>query len=558
MTRLVEWSLRRPRRVAAGALVLLALAVVGVTQLGTSAEVRTLVGTGSDAYRAQRVVAERFGDEAIVVLIRQSARDIALTDDVERVLGLEACLSGRTPGEIDVPGGRSGPCGRLRALRPGKVLYGPGTFIATGAGVVNEQIQATLRRVQAGPAADRERVEAAARRAGQSRAQVAAAGREAERAFERETQELLQVAQEYGISAGGVSPTDPAFVTRFVFGPTPGAGPKELFRSVLPSADAGLIALRLRPDLTADERRRAVGLVEQAVRMPDFALTRGGDYVVSGSPVLVGAVAEELESALVVLLAVGVLAMAAVLALTFPERRRLRPLVLALGTVLLVFGGIGLLGVRVTLGTIATLPVLLGLAVDYGVQLHARVEESRRRGLEGADAVRDAVAGGGRPVLLAAAATLAGFAALFVAPTPLVRGFAAALLAGVALAVLASFTLGLVLHAGLRRRPRQQRGGDRPAPPGPGARIGTGPVVRRLVVAAHRHPRTVLAVGAVLAVAGLALGSDEPVETDLQRLVPADLPAVRDVRALERATGQSGELQVLVSGRGLAAPATLT
>ncbi|MEV4420509.1 MMPL family transporter [Patulibacter sp. NPDC049589] len=602
MTRLVEWSLRRPRRVAAAALLLLVLAVAGVAQLGTSAAVRTIVGTGSPEYRAQRVVAERFGDEAIVVLLRESARDLTLTGDLSKVLALEGCLGGRTPDSVALPGGADGPCEGLRRMRAAQVVYGPATFISTGATALNEQIAATVQRVQAGPGTEVQAAEDAATRAGRSKAQVAAAGRAAEQAFDRETAQLQQVAASYGLGIQGVTATDPSFVRRFVFGGSADGPPTELLRPVFPTADAGLIAMRLRPGLSDDDRRKAADLVRRAVGLKDFALTQGGDYVVSGSPVLVGAVADELESALLALLAAGVLVMAAVLALTFPERRRLWPLGLALGTVLVVFGAIGLLGIPVNLGTIATLPVLLGLAVDYGVQLHARVEESRRRGLTPDDAVRDAVARGGRPVLLAAGATLAGFLALLASPTPLVRGFALVLIAGVALAVGAAFTIGLVLHArpegagrpwGRRRASRAATAtagpsassvvpatdgaapagapaatapaeggpsGATPAvsaetPPGPG--IGTGPVVRRLVIGAHRRPRAVLGLGAVLAVAGIALGSGEPVETDLQRLVPGDLPALKDVRALERATGQSGEVQVLVRGRDLAAPKTL-
>lgn len=559
MTRLVEWSLRHPRRVAAASLLLLVLAVAGATGLRTSAAVSTLVGTGSPEYRAQREVARAFGDEAIVVLIRESARDITLSADAPKVLALEACLGGKVPKDVAVPGGKGGPCDRLRTLAPARVVYGPATFVASGAGLVNAQIQQAIARAQSGPAEARAAAEAAATRAGQTKAQVAAAGRGAEEQENREIGQLLQIAQEYGLGPAGVSASDPTFVGRFVFGGETATRPKELFRPVLPADGAGLIAMRLKAGLTDEQRQEAAALVREAVGMRDFALTRGGDYVVSGSPVLVGAVARELESALLALLAAGVLAMAAVLALTFPERRRLWPLGLALATVLLVFGGIGLLGIPVNLGTIATLPVLLGLAVDYGVQLHARVEESRRRGLDGADAVRDAVGRGGRPVLLAAGATLAGFLALVGSPTPLVRGFALVLFAGVALAVLAAFTLGLVLHARAGTgRARMRSGSPRSLPEAPLARgMGSGPVVRRLVTGAHRRPRTVLGVGTVLAVAGVVLGSAEPVETDLQRLVPRDLPALRDVRALERSTGQSGEVQVLVSGRSLARPGTL-
>ncbi|MGX6450075.1 hypothetical protein ACVU7I_18715, partial [Patulibacter sp. S7RM1-6] len=239
---------------------------------------------------------------------------------------------------------------------------------------------------------------AAARKRGADADAIATAGRRAAAKAQRELQARIagyaQLAQEFDISPTGVSATDTRFVQRLVFGGS-GSTPRAAFRAVLPTPDAGLVAMRLRPGLSDAQRQRAVALVRQAVALPDFRLTHGGTYVVSGSPVLVEAVADELEHALLALLAVGVLVMALVLALTFPERRRLRPLALALGTVAVVFGGMGVLGLPADLGTIATLPVLLGLAVDYGVQLHARVEESRRAGLAGAVAVRDAVARGG-------------------------------------------------------------------------------------------------------------------------------------------------------------------
>jgi predicted RND superfamily exporter protein len=87
--------------------------------------------------------------------------------------------------------------------------------------------------------------------------------------------------------------------------------------------------------------------------------------------------------------------------------------------------------------------------------------------------------------------------------------------------------------------------------------IGSGPVVRRLVSGAHARPWPVLVIGTLLAVVGVAVGSTEAVETDIQRLVPGDLPALRDARALEAATGQSGEVRILVRGSDLATPRTL-
>jgi hydrophobe/amphiphile efflux-3 (HAE3) family protein len=563
---LVDRCLRHPRGVGVLAVVVLALAVFGLTQLGTSAAVRTVVGTGSPAYGAERDAAERFGDETILVLVRQSAADIGLTADLETLATFEQCLAGTVPEDEPLPGGDDGPCAALAEAKPAEVVYGPGTFATTGVDAINAEISGTVADFLQRRSSARPDAEAAAKKAGKSPAQIEAAGDRAERELEEEQRASLAMAARYGIdpiSGSGVSLESTQLISRLLFDPgaeVPGT-PRARFLPIFPTRDVGLVAMRLRADLTADEQRDAVGLVQQAVKLDDFRLEQGGSYVVSGSPVLVAAIADELQHALILLLAVGVLVMALVLALTFPERRRLQPLLLALGTVAVVFGGVGLLGWSVDLGTIATLPVLLGLAVDYGVQLHARVEEHRRAGLDRAAAVRAAVGRGGRPILLAAGATLAGFLVLLASPTPLVRGFALVLIVGVALSVLASFTFGLVLHA---RRPRrngetaEDRSPDPPEVPAAAHRgIGRTVAVRRLVSWSYRWPRTVLTVGVVLAVVGAIAGSRERVETELQRLVPSDLPAVQDAELLQRATGQAGEVRVLIEGDDLATPEAL-
>ncbi len=558
-------------------MLVLALAVFGLTRLGTSAAVQTVVGTGSPAYQADRDAAERFGDESILVLVRQSAGDIALTSDLETMARLEQCLAGTLPDGEELPGGPDGPCAALADSRPAEVIYGPGTFATVGVEAARAMISRAagefLQRRNDEPAAAEER----ARKAGRSQAQIAAAGARARQKVDREMEEATASAARFGITDPlNVSLQSTELISRLLFDPgaeNPGT-PRARFLPIFPTSQVGLVAMRLRAGLSPEQQQDAVRQVERAVALDDFRLSQGGSYLVSGTPVLAAAIADELQHALVLLLAVGVLVMAVVLALSFPERRRLMPLVLALGTVLIVFGGTGLLGWPLDLGTIATLPVLLGLAVDYGVQLHARVEEQRRLGLEGRDAVRSAVARGGRPILLAAGATLAGFLVLLASPTPLVRSFGLVLLLGVALAVFAAFTVGLVLHAsGLRRARTASPTAARPstAPPasasggGPAGSVASGPrrgigrsaPVRRLVAVAYRWPRSVLLVGVLLGVAGAVAGAHERVETELQRLVPADLPAVRDATALQEATGQAGEVRVLVEGADLATPQAL-
>ena len=151
--------------------------------------------------------------------------------------------------------------------------------------------------------------------------------------------------------------------------------PKARFSYLFPSADSALISVRLKSGLSDEQRTRAVGA----------GARRGGDgrlqarprarYVVTGVPVLAGDLTDVLAGSTLRLLLVAVAVMALVLALLFRSRLRLLPLGLALCAVAVVFGGLALLGLPLTMASIAVLPVLLGLAVDYAIQYQARVEE---------------------------------------------------------------------------------------------------------------------------------------------------------------------------------------
>ena len=109
LERIVAATARRPRRVLA---VLAVLALAGAAlalRLEPSAATDTLAGRSSDAHRATERFRERFGDHAIVVLVRGPLPQLVLTDNLGRLLGLEGCLSGNRPPGRPVPGGRGRP-----------------------------------------------------------------------------------------------------------------------------------------------------------------------------------------------------------------------------------------------------------------------------------------------------------------------------------------------------------------------------------------------------------------------------------------------------------------
>jgi uncharacterized protein len=558
--RIARASARRPGRVLAAVALLAVAGALLALRLEPSAATETLVGRGADTYEATERYRERFGDHSVVVLVRGELPDVLLTSNLGRLIGLEGCLSGNKPEGETAPGGRGSPCDRLAELKPVQVVYGPGTFANASAGEIRTQIQAQSQ----AKAAEATRAARAARRVaraqGKSRAEqerVADSARQL--VYAGFVRDLLQVNLRYGLGLTGLpSVDDPNFISALYFDPSRGATtPKARFAYLLPSAEAAVVQVRLKPDLTDEQRAEAVALVREAVRMPEWDMKGDATYTVTGAPVVAEDLADALAGSTLRLLLIGLVLMAIVLALVFRSRLRLVPLAVALAALAVTFGGMSLLGAPLTMASIASLPVLLGLGVDYAIQYQARVQE------EG-DAPRAARVAA--PVIATAAlATSVAFLVLLLSPVPMVRSFGLLLVAGIGIAFALALTAGTAALS-LRGRgapgdsalARSVRGaGELLERPGralarPARRAG-GAAVRT----ALRRPGRVLVVGLALATVGWAADSRTEVVSDIERLVPQDLRAVQDLQALQEATGVAGEVDVVVEGSDLTQPAVV-
>jgi hydrophobe/amphiphile efflux-3 (HAE3) family protein len=560
LERIGSAAARRPVAVLVVVAVLAAAGAALALRLEPSAATDTLVSRSSDAQRATDTYRQRFGDHAVVVLVRGPLEQLVLTDNLGRLLGLEGCLSGNRPHGQPAPGGERGPCAELARTKPVRVVYGPGTFINAAVGELQDQL---AQRMRAGAAAARRAAAAArtlARREGRPPAERERLARSAADVVSAGfLRDLLRLGATYGLGFTEPRLDDPDFVATLVFDPARGATtPKERFASLFPTSESAVIQVRLEPDLSDAARRRAVALVRAAVAMPQWRLRNATGYTVTGMPVVAEDLAGALTGATLRLLVLAVVVMALVLAVAYRRRARLVPLAVALAAVAVCGGLMSALGMRLTMASVAVLPVLLGLAVDYAVQYQARVQEE---GSARAAARRAAPAIG-----VAALATAAGFLVLWLSPVPMVREFGAALVAGVGIAFVLAVTAGTAALVVLARRPpgwaaRAGRGAGellaaaaRPGRPLARWTAGRG---RGALAAAVRRPGRVLAVAVALAALGWGLDTQARVETDLAALVPQDLPAVRDLATLQATTGVAGEIDVVVEGRDLTDPAVV-
>jgi uncharacterized protein len=563
---------------AIGALVAIA-AGLAATRLPTDTGSDTLVDRDSASFRASELVRQRFGEDPVVVLAKGDLRTLLLTRNLGQLLRLEGCLAGNPPKRAKpIPG----PCTELARLHPVKFLAGPATFLNQAVIGINQQLG---RRIAAARARARRLARLVARQAkaqGYSTAQARAFGGQAASQVMQDLQRrLLQAAATYGLT-GLPRLTDRNFISRVVFDlRQTGGTPKARLAYLFPNRDAAEIVIRLRPDLSDSKRHRALTLIGEAVNdetpreacaagkrpAPCFAL-EGGSYVVSGAPVVIDGLAGVLEHALRVLFAAAVLVMALTLIGVFRSRLRLLPLILALAAAGITFGMLGAVGGSLTMASIAVLPVLIGLAVDYAIQLQARYDEAVEGGRRGERAARAAASRGGPVIGTACLATAAGFAVLQLSPSPMVRGFGLMLVVGIAVAFVLALTAGFAALS-LRREPgaagtapgsrgRGRRGtGAAPAPiealDGSLTRFG-----RSALAASIAAPGRVLAAGLVLAVCGWVAGTRIETISDVRQLVPQDLAQVRDLNTLQDVTGVSGEVDVSVQSRDISDPALVT
>ena len=591
LSALAGGAARRPRAVLLAAVLLAAGAVALALSLRPSAAASTLVSSSSSEYRQTQRYYRGFGEEPIVVLVDGNLQKLVLSSDLERLLGLEGCLSGNVPASaLPAEGGASGPCGQLAASHSIKVVFGPGTFVNEATEVIDEQLAHQTKSAEAQAAQAAHVVTRAALARGLGAARANALGRQARKIWMGRFEEgIVTLALQYGLTSKP-SLQDPSFVSSLVFAPDKPAGtPRAKLAYLFPGRNAALVSVRMKAGLSQAQRDRTIALVRKAVAMPEWHLVNGGRYLVTGEPVIVSDLTHKLSHAIVLLLIAVALVMAATLTLVFGERPRLLPLALAGLATALTFGGLALVGEPLTMASIAVLPVLVGLAVDYAIQFQARVGETDPVPGDPAARIERAAARGAPTIATAAAASSAAILVLLLSPVPMVRGFSVLLVVGLGLALLCTLSAGaaaLALSGARAESDRLETGRGETDRGGTGARarlagaraslaagsVGSSwrgarqllrenPLTRGLsrvaLGSAVRHPRRVLWIGLALALAGWALDTQTSVQTDITKLVPQNLGSLQALHTLERTSGVGGEIDLLVSGKDLAKPATI-
>ncbi len=259
--------------------------------------------------------------------------------------------------------------------------------------------------------------------------------------------------------------------------------------------------------------------------------------ITTGASLLLKDLNDYLRGGMLTLGAIAVAIMTVILVLLFGVRWRLLPLGVVLVGVVWAFGLAGYLGIPLSVVTIAGLPVMLGVGIDYAIQMHSRIEEEVL--VDRAEhPIQEASVNLGPALLVVTFDAVFAFLALLFSRVPMIRHFGVLLAIGIAVICLCSIVLPLAV-LGIREYRSPTKGKD----------YSHG-VLAHLVVWLGGIPARAavpLAVASlVVFVGGVLVEDDLVLESDPEKWVNQDSQVVQDIHTLRDETGSSSELGIFV------------
>jgi len=367
------------------------------------------------------------------------------------------------------------------------------------------------------------------------------------------------------IKAGAPKLSNPAYVSFLLHNPD-GTIRNPLVPN-FPNDGHAVSVVRLKAGLDIGQLGPAVAAVQKIV---DAHPIPGYPSLTTGVPKLLQEINDYLKGGMGSLGGLAVLVMIAVLYLVFRARWRLLSLAVVACSAVATFGIMAYTGLPLNLITISGLPILVGMGVDFAIQVQFRFEEEATVPEERAGTPTYRTLHHLGPLLGAAMiVAAAGFVALQASGVPMVRQFGAML----DLAILMIFAVvlfvplaALVLlqrrherrHAdGLGKR-KNRRLGDVTLDASGAPSGWLDRATRTLAVVARRVAIPVTIIALLGAVLGLALETRVQIETSAEKWVPQRGPAELSLVKLRAGIGTSDELDMLVRGPNVANTATIS
>lgn len=503
---------RWPWLILAVAILLSAAAIPGITLLKTETGFDSLVSPESAIAQDNTRYQEQFGGEQITILLTGqlddifSARNLAVLSEFQEQVSADE---------------------RYRAINSPLTVLQMAQQESENAILAFEE-QLTL-------AQEQEAAEAIAAAAAMGLGEM-----EQDLAAEQARAGVLQMFQaqiEQMQLIGEPSLDNPAFVASVLYDAEGAIIPE--MQSFIPDDGHALIIITPIGNMSDSEDLQAVTDID------DFFSAHSLDGVkvtVISSAKLVDAISQGIGRNITILLALSIVVMVLILAFIFRVRWRMLSLGIVGMSALWTFGLMGYMQVPLTMATMAVLPILLGLGIDFSIQFHNRYQEEVTRSRTVADAIAASVSSMLPMVGIALLATIIGFVTLFISKVPMIQDFGMMLAIGIFISyVVAVFLLHSIIYIGDRKKKIEKL---KEAASRASSRIER--ILLRLGKLAINHTIWIFIIAALFAIGGGIVDHWLPTNTDYEELIPQNTPALTELRELRHVAGSGGIVYFMV------------
>jgi hypothetical protein len=328
--------------------------------------------------------------------------------------------------------------------------------------------------------------------------------------------------------AGAIAPADAERVVRLSL------------QSTFPTNNVAVGGVVLTGNASLDELSAGTDAVLDVMEGVEL---EGVETISTGSPVYLKEINDYLQSGMLTLGGLALVVMAVILFLMFRVRWRLLPLLAVVVGVVWAFSLLGYLGIALSLVTISGLPILIGMGIDFALQVHNRVEEEVVLDKE-THPISETAANVGPPLVVAVIGCVLAFLALRVSRVPMIRDFGVLLAIGIVVLLVVGIAIPLTV-LGAREWHRRTKTREE---------TFTERLVVKLGSLPTRWVPVMAVVALVLVVAGLSLENRTKIQSDPVRWIDQGSQVVADIETLDERTGFSTTLGILIESNNVLAP----
>lgn len=504
-------------------LLISAAAAPGINMLDSETGFDALVSPSSEIAQDNSRYEEQFGAEPIAVLLKGQLEDIFSGTNLAILYEFEQEFSND---------------GRYRSI------ISPLTLLQTAIEEANQTRQATQEQIAIAQETAAMEARQAAAAMGLSEAEQEQAAQQARAAVLQEFQPQIEQMQ----LIGEPSLDNPLFIATVLYD-SEGAV-SQAMQPFIPDDEHVLIIVTPQGNMDDKEALQAATDIEDFFSAHPLAKV---NTTVIAATKLVDAISSSLGNNMMILLVLALAVMVLILVLIFRVRWRLLSLLMVGVSALWTFGLMGYFSIPLTMATMAVLPILIGLGIDYAIQFHNRYQEEVTRSKTVGEAIITSLSSMFPVVGIALLATIIGFITLYISEVPMIRDFGIVLAVGIVLSyIIGLFLLHSIVYLADKRAPIDRL---RKAASEASGRIER--ILMRLGKLAINHTLWIFIVAVVFGIAGGVVDHWLPRNTDYEELMPQNIAVLREVRELRQITGSGGEVRFMIEADDVASPAVL-